>query len=171
MTRRSHSALQRPPTSQARTHSRCGRPQQLRVGNTLAPFCDSDGGAIASGSRRRGPPLACQRRHEHDVATQRRAKRSSPVHDKIKAAAIGQLNKISQYHQRSAPEAVSLRPPPEAAPRPLLLLTNEICARGPAWVPHMSASNFRAGAVFHAADCNGIQHLCDVVAIHLQNIE
>ena len=41
----------------------------------LAPFRDIDGGAIASGSGRLGPPLVCQKRHERDVATQGFAKR------------------------------------------------------------------------------------------------
>ena len=68
------------------------RPWQFGVGNALAPFRDSDGGAIASGSRRLGPALACQRRHERHVATQRLAKRSGPVHDKVEAAAIGGVN-------------------------------------------------------------------------------
>ena len=42
-------------------------------------------------ARRLGPALACQRRHERHVATQRlaAAKRSGPVHDKVEAAAIG----------------------------------------------------------------------------------
>ena len=53
------------------------------------PFRDSDGGAVARGSRGLGPPLASQRRHEGDIATQRLAKRCSPVHDKVEAAAIG----------------------------------------------------------------------------------
>ena len=46
------------------TQSLRPRPKQFRVGNALAPPCDSDGGAIARGSRRLGPPLAWQRRHE-----------------------------------------------------------------------------------------------------------
>ena len=59
------------------------RPQQFRVGNTLERFCDSDGGAIASGSKGLGPPLACHRRHERDVATQRLARRSGLAHDRL----------------------------------------------------------------------------------------
>ena len=43
----------------------------------------------ARGSRRLRPPLACQRRHERHVATQRLAKRSGPAHYKVEAAAIG----------------------------------------------------------------------------------
>ena len=62
--------------------------QQLRVSCTLKPFSDSDGGAVARGSRGLGPPLASQR-HESDIATQRLAKRCSPVRDKVEAAAIG----------------------------------------------------------------------------------
>ena len=45
--------------------------QQLRVSCTLTPFSDSDGGAVARGSRGLGPPLASQRRRESDIATQR----------------------------------------------------------------------------------------------------
>ena len=62
--------------------------QQLRVSCTLTPFSDSDGGTVARGSRGLGPPLASQR-HESDIATQRLAKRCSPVRDKNEAAAIG----------------------------------------------------------------------------------
>jgi len=65
------------------------RPQELGVGNSFAPFCDSDGRTITSGSRRLGPPLARQRRHGRHVATQRLAKWSSAVHDQVEAAAIG----------------------------------------------------------------------------------
>ena len=63
--------------------------KQLRVSCTLTPLSDSDGGAVARGSRGLGPPFASQRRHESDIATQRLAKRRSPVHNKVEAAAIG----------------------------------------------------------------------------------
>ena len=43
-------------------------------------------------SREPKPPLACQRRHEPDVATHLPTKQSSPVHDTMKAAAIGFVN-------------------------------------------------------------------------------